>query len=203
VSRIVLAALASATLAACAPSRSEQVARDVSVIAAEHRPDTLLQRGLAFAQLGDMTRAEQYLVAAIDAGAPAAIVLPKLLMVCIASSHYRAGIEYAAPELQRDPENASLRFVVAELEALTGDASAARSDLDKVTEAQPSEPAPHFAYARLLRDDIGDRVAADKEFRAYLRLAPGGEHVGEARASLLRSVVAESASPRPVELLPR
>ena len=202
-SRIALAVLACATLAACAPSRSEQVARDVSVIAAEHRPDTLTQRGLAFAQLGDMTRAEQYLVAALDAGAPADIILPKLLVVCIASSHYRAGIEYASPELQRDPENASLRFVVAELEALTGDASAARSDLDKVTEAQPSEPAPHFAYGRLLRDDIGDRVAADKEFRAYLRLAPRGEHAGEARASLLKSVVAEIPSPRPVELQPR
>ena len=203
-SRLAFAAFACTALAACAPSRSEQVARDVSIIAAEHKPDTLTQRGLAFAQVGDMTRAEQYLVAALDTGAPAATILPKLLVVCIASSHYRAGIEYAAPELQRDPENASLRFVVAELEALTGDTTAARGDLDKVTEAQPSEPAPHFAYARLLRDEVGDRVAADKEFRAYLRLAPRGEHANEARASLLKTVVAENVLPdRPVELSPQ
>lgn len=133
-------------------------------------------------------------------------MLPKLLVICIASSHYRAGIEYAAPELQRNPDNASLRFVVAELEALTGDVTAARGDFDTVTAAQPAEPAPHFAYARLLRDDLGDRVAADREFRAYLSLEPRGEHAKEARASLLIAVPAVSpaspgARPIPVEVV--
>jgi Tfp pilus assembly protein PilF len=189
----VVAALLS--LAACAPTRGERVARDVATIAAERTPDKLLDRGLAYAQVGDLTRAEQYLVAALDGGASADVVLPKLLVVCVANAHYRAGIAYAAPELQRNPDNASLRFVVAELEALIGDAAAARQDLDKVTAAQPADPAPHFAYARLLRDDVGDPVGADREFRAYLTLDPSGAHANEARAFLLKPVVPKPAPP--------
>jgi len=193
--RAIAVTLAGAILAACAPSRGERVARDISIVAAERKPDTLLARGLAFAQIGDLTRAEQYLVSALDAGAPAEVVLPKLIDVCIASSHYRAAIEYAAPELQRNPDNASLRFVVAELDASTGDTAAARRELDIVTQAQPLEPAPRFAYARLLRDVIGDPVAADRQFRAYLSLQPNGEHANEARASLLKTVPTEGAPP--------
>jgi len=175
------------------------MARDVSVVAAERDPDKLLARGLGFAQVGDLTRAEQYLVAALDAGASADKVLPKLLIVCIASAHYRAGLEYAAPELQRNPANASLRFVVAELEAFTGDSAAARKNLGMVTEAEPTEPAPHFAYGRLLRDGIGDIAGADREFRAYLQLEPTGEHANEARASLSKPVV--PSEPIPIQTI--
>ena len=164
-------------------------------MATARQPAALVARGLAFASVGDLTRAEQYLVAALDAGAPADRVLPHLLEVCIAASHYRAGIEYASPELQRNPDDARLRFVVAELRALTGDVSGARSDLDIVTSSQPSEAAPHFAYARLLRDDFGDRVGADREFRAYLRIEPHGEHRNEARGALLKAVAVQAALP--------
>jgi tetratricopeptide (TPR) repeat protein len=189
------ACAALSSLGACAPTRGERVAQTISIIAAERTPEKLLERGLAFAQVGDLTRAEQYLVAALDAGASPDAVLPKLLVVCVANAHYRAGISYASPELQRNPDNASLRFVVAELEALTGDAAAAREDLGKVTEAQPADPAPHFAYARLLRDEIGDRAGADREFRAYLSLDPRGEHANEARAFLLKPVAPRAPSP--------
>jgi hypothetical protein len=145
--------------------------------------------------VGDLTRAEQYLVAALDAGASPNAVLPKLLVVCIANQHYRAGIEYATPELQREPENASLRFVVAELEALTGDTGAAREDLAKVTQAEPHDAAPHFAYGRLLRDAFGDMVGADREFRAYLESEPHGEHANEARAYVLKTVPSPETAP--------
>jgi hypothetical protein len=184
-----------ATVGACAPSHGERVAKNASIVATERTPEQLLARGLAFAQVGDLTRAEQYLVAALDAGASPDAVLPKLLIVCIANAHYRAGIEYATPELQRKPGNASLRFVVAELEALTGDTAAARENLGKVTEAQPREAAPHFAYARLLRDSFGDMVGADREFRAYLEIEPHGEHADEARAYLLKAVPPPIAAP--------
>jgi hypothetical protein len=177
-----------ASLMACAARGPERIAQDAQLAASERTPEKLLERGLGFAQIGDLTRAEQYLVAALDAGAPAETVLPKLLIVCIAATHYRAGIDYAAPELRRNPDNAHLRLVVAELETLTGDAGAARVDFDKVTTALPYEPAPHFAFGRLLRDRFDDRVGADKEFRAYLTLEPHGEHANEARGSLLKSI---------------
>jgi Tfp pilus assembly protein PilF len=183
-----------ATASACAPSQGKGAAHDASVVATERTPERLLARGLGFAQVGDLTRAEQYLVAALDAGASPDTVLPKLLVVCIANAHYRAGIEYAAPELQRTPENASLRFVLAELEALTGDTAAARENLGRVTEARPHEAGPHFAYARLLRDAFGDVVGADREFRAYLQIEPHGEHADEARAHVLKAVPSPSVA---------
>ncbi len=78
----VCACAALSSLAACAPTRGERVARNISIIAAERTPEKLLERGLAFAQVGDLVRAEQYLVAALDAGASPDAVLPKLLVVC-------------------------------------------------------------------------------------------------------------------------
>lgn len=203
-----LGALAATSGGCAAPTTGERVARDVKVVASERTPDQLLARGLGFAQVGDLTRAEQYLVAALDAGAPTDAVLPKLLVVCIANAHYRAGIEYAAPELQRNPENAPLRFVVAELQSLIGDTDGAKASLDEVTKERPSDAAPHFAYARLLRDSFGDMVGADREFRAYLDLEPRGEHALEARAYVLKTVPAApppaapaspDAAPRPEE----
>ena len=182
---VILAALATP---ACASKPSERVARDVATVRTERTPDKLVARGVAFASVGDLTRAEQYLAAALDAGADPNVVLPKLLRVCVTSGNHRAAINYATPLLQRHPEDANLRFVVAELRAVTGDGAGARADLEQVVARAPDEPAPHFAFARLLKDQLGDTVGADREFRAYLRVAPAGEHADESRASLLLAV---------------
>ncbi len=185
----------------CAAAPADRVAHDVSTVQAERSVDKLVARGMAFASVGDLTRAEQYLAAALDAGADADVILPKLLRVCIAAGHDRAAIDYATPQLQRRPSDARLRFVVAELRAVTGDTGGARTDLEQVVTATPRDSAPHFAYARLLRDQVGDVLAADREFRAYLALAPDGEHAEEARASLLQVVAARPATTVP-EALP-
>ena len=173
---------------ACAAPPSDRVARDVSTVRTERAPDKLVARGTAFASVGDLTRAEQYLAAALDAGADPNVVLPRLLRVCINSGNHRAAISYATPLLQRRPDDVNLRFVVAELRAVTGDPQGARADLAHVVAIAPEEPGPHFAFARLLRDQLGDAVGADREFRAYLRVAPAGEHAEESRASLLLAV---------------
>jgi tetratricopeptide (TPR) repeat protein len=201
--RFAVPLLISLSLAAtaCGTTRDERVARDLSTFHAERTPDKLVARGAALAQIGDLTRAEQYLAAALDEGADPSVVLPKLLRICISAGHQRAAINYAAPQLRKHPGDVWLRFVVAELRALTGDTAGARSDLERVVAAEPLSSAPHLAMARLLRDQLGDVITADREFRAYLRLAPDGEHAEEARASLLQAVVARPASPTP-EALP-
>jgi thioredoxin-like negative regulator of GroEL len=188
---VVLAGLAST---ACGASSGDRVARDLTAVQKERTPDKLVARGVAFAGVGDLTRAEQYLAAALDAGADPEVVLPKLMRVCIAAGHERAAIDYAAPQLRKHPGDAHLQFVVGELRALTGDASGAREDLEHVVNVDPQAAAPRYALARLLRDQVGDVVAADREFRAYLRLSPSGEHAEEARASLLQAVVAARPS---------
>lgn len=183
-----LAILGALAVPACASRPADRVARDVSTVRTERAPDKLVARGTAFASVGDLTRAEQYLAAALDAGADPDVVLPRLLRVCINSGNHRAAIGYAAPLLQRHPDDANLRFVVAELRAATGDPGGARADLERVVALDPDAPAPHFAFARLLRDQLRDPVGADREFRAYLRVAPAGEHADESRASLLLAV---------------
>jgi Tfp pilus assembly protein PilF len=185
---LVLGIFSVLATSACAARPSDRVARDVSTVRTERAPDKLVARGMAFASVGDLTRAEQYLAAALDAGADPNVVLPKLLRVCINSGNHRAAITYATPLLQRHPEDADLRFVVAELRAATGDPQGARADLAHVVATEPEVPAPHFALARLLRDQLNDAAGADREFRAYLRVAPTGEHADESRDSLLLAV---------------
>jgi Flp pilus assembly protein TadD len=187
---VPLVALVSLACMACGASPGNRVANDLSAVRSERTPDKLVARGMAFAQVGDLTRAEQYLAASLDAGANPDVVMPKLLRVCVAAGHDRAAIDYATPQLRLHPKDTHLRFVVAELRALTGDAAGARADLEQVLSEEPKASAPHFAYGRLLRDQLGDVRGADREFRAYLDLAPDGEHAEEARAARVPQLIA-------------
>ena len=195
--RGIVVLLAGIGATACASKPSDRVAHDATVVREERSPDKLVARGMAFAGVGDLVRAEQYLAAALDAGADPNVVLPKLLRVCITSGNHLAAINYATPLLQRHPDDAHLRFVIAELRVVTGDTQGARADLEQVVALTPDEPGPHFAYARLLKDKVGDPVAADREFRAYLQLDPEGEHAEESRASLLKVVAVRPAASEP------
>jgi tetratricopeptide (TPR) repeat protein len=187
---LVLGALAWSGLSGCAPpaKTGEQVQEDLATMKAERSADKLAARGRAFASVGDYTRAEQYLSAALDVGGDAPTLLPELLKVCITGRRYRVAIAYATPWLSRYPSDTKLRFVLAALRTSIGDAEGAKKDLQQIIATQPDDATAHFAYAVLLRDQLGDLADADREFREYLRLAPSGSHVDEARASLLKSV---------------
>jgi tetratricopeptide (TPR) repeat protein len=185
-----LGALALALAACASPSAQagKQIRDDLATIRAERTPEKLAARGHAFATVGDYTRAEQYLAAAIDAGGDPAALLPELLRVCIVAKRYRVAIEYATPWIARYPADVKLRFLVAALRATTGDTAGAKADLQAVLATSPNDAPAHFAYAVLLRDQLGELLEADHEFREYIRLAPSGPHVEEARAALLKSV---------------
>lgn len=186
--RIGLTIIATLFAAGCASTPGERVAKDVETVKEERTTEKLLERGKAFASVGDMTRAEQYLSAALDQGADEATVLPLLLRVCIAAKRYRVAIDYATPYLHKHPGDAHLRFVVASLRAEIGDTLAARAELQRVVEETPNDAGVRFSYAVLLRDQCHDPSNADEQFREYLRLSPQGEHAEEARASLLKAV---------------
>ncbi|MFO0677792.1 MAG: hypothetical protein U0169_14745 [Polyangiaceae bacterium] len=190
--RNVAAALAVATLglgAGCGEARGgRSVEANLHAVDEEKTADKLLARGKAFANVGDLTRAEQYLALALEAGAPREATLPFLLRVCVEAKRYRVAIDYAEPELRRHPQNTRLRFLVASLYLVTGDVISARVNLEKVVDAAPDSADPHFALATILRDESGERMRADRHFREYLRLAPNGGHAEEARASLLEVV---------------
>jgi tetratricopeptide (TPR) repeat protein len=147
--------------------------------------EELEQRGLAFAVIGDLTRAEQYLSAALSQGAEVHRVLPALVHVCIEAGRYRAAGEYLRAHMLEDPDNSKLHLLYGLLEASVGDRDVALREYDAALREHPDDPDTHFALAILLRDGVGDAVAADAHFREYLRLVPKGAHAAEARASLL------------------
>jgi Tfp pilus assembly protein PilF len=177
-------------LAGCASSPSAQVKDKMQAMHAEETPDKLVARGKAFAAVGDLTRAEQYLSAALDAGADDHVVVPMLLRVCIQDRRYRAAIAYAQEFMRKHPKDSAMRFVLGTLEAGVGEVKAAKGDLEEVCSEQPDRPEAHYALAVLLRDAHTDLSSMDRHFREYLRLDPQGAHADEARAALLKAVPA-------------
>jgi tetratricopeptide (TPR) repeat protein len=145
----------------------------------------LLDRGRGFAAVGDLTRAEQYFSAALEAGADPKRTVPLLVHVCVEAKRYRVASDYVQQELRRDPEDASLRLLHGLLEASVGNRAVALHEYKLVLDGRPDDSESHYAMAVLLRDGLDDAVGASEHFRAYLRLSPDGVHAGEARASLL------------------
>lgn len=184
VSRLAPMVLAT-TLAACAgPSKPDAV----SARAAVENPALLLERGRMFAEVGDYTRAEQYLSAALSHGAPPREVLPHLLRACVKAGHLRLAADFAEQQLARDPSDAHLRFLAGALQAALGARASARTHLERAAADMPEDPSLQFHIATFFRDDLNDRIGADPYFREYLRLQPKGPHAPEAKASLMEVV---------------
>jgi tetratricopeptide (TPR) repeat protein len=166
----------------------DKVLAQAAVVQAEETPEKLLARGRAFMSVGDFARAEQYFAFALDRGADRQVAMPLLLRACAEEKRFRAAIDYAEPDLRRHPDDVRLRFVLASFYATIGDTNTARTELERVVRDKPDHAPAHFALAVILRDEQGDLVQADAHFREYLRLDPRGQHVEEARGSLLKLV---------------
>jgi len=186
--RLAVAGLLLPALAGCTPKPGDTEASQINTVQAEETPDKLVARGRAFAMVGDLGRAEQYFAAALEHGGEPSVALPLLLRVCADARRYRAGIDYAEPQLKRHPDDHRLRFVVASFYATIGETVAARAELERIAHERPDFAAVHYALAVLLRDEAGDVVSADTHFREYLRIEPRGSHAEEARSSLLKLV---------------
>jgi tetratricopeptide (TPR) repeat protein len=188
---LTIVAAATLALVGCVPKRTTAGAKIEANLARfeeEEQPDKLLDRGKAFARAGDMTRAEQYLAAALQTGADAREVMPLLLRVCLAERRYRVAIDYAEDHLRKHPDDVGLRFVVGSLYSTIGEVDAARTHLEQAARAAPKNADVRFALGVLYRDEVEDRAVAHEHFSAYLKLAPHGPHADEARGSLLKSV---------------
>ena len=180
-----------AALAACGPPTSDRI-RNAEKLGKQETAEQLEQSGRAFAAVGDTTRAEEYLAAAIERGGDETRLMPLLLEVCVRDGRFQMAIEYARPYLGKHPADQKTRYLLATLYAGVGALQDAQTHAEVVVGARPSQPEPHFLLATVLRDR-GDRVGADGHFRQYLALAPRGSHADEARASLLRAVPTVSA----------
>lgn len=201
---------------ACAPSAAQKIEADLASVQKEANAATLVERGKAFAALGDYTRAEEYLATSIDAGADPRDVLPLLMDVCVKTGRYRSAIQHAENHLRKFPRDARTRLMVGALYAAINEGDHAREQLERVVNGASDgarstpdagdgasafarrtarlEAHAHYLLAVVARDSDNDAVGADRHFREYLRMEPTGAHAEEARASLLKRLAAEPAS---------
>jgi tetratricopeptide (TPR) repeat protein len=188
--RLAAALCVVATVASggCARPQGSEVKSGLKTMEREQTEDKLFERGKAFAMVGDYTRAEQYLVAALDAKGDERKIMPVLLKVLIAAERYRDAIEHCEGYLKKHSGDVRLRFVLATLYNATGEVAKARDALVRVVSTDPANAEAHYSLAVLLRDEDNDLGGADLHFREYLKLSPRGQHADEARGSLLKSV---------------
>lgn len=148
----------------------------------------LLELADVLTRSGDSLRAQQYLLMAQKRGASGAEVLPRLLSLYIADGQHRLAIEHADAYLQRHPRDVRVRELLAALYAAVGYTDQAVKHYEWVVEHEPARAQAHYALASLLRELNAEHVRIDHHFRAYLSLAPQGEHAEEARAGLLEAM---------------
>ena len=145
---------------------------------------TLYETGQKAHRSGDTTRAEQYLLAALERGYPVEKVFPALLETCIVGDRYDTALHYARARLIRTPDDAGLRYLVASLHLAAGQPSRARQEVEQLIADHPSLPEPNFLLGVIGRDHTYDGPSALRSFRRYLALAPTGPHAAEARRYL-------------------
>lgn len=184
VSRALLGVVLGVSLvgaSACNSTTREQ--EEVQALKHESSADILFEKGRAAAAIGDLTRAEQYFVAAIKAGADERKVIQLLLVVCIKDQRFPAALEYAEQYLYRHPNDLDVRFVAGSIHAVLGEPEKARELLESVTRGRPESAEAHYALATVLRQE-GETSQADVHDIEYLRLDPKGAHAAQARARL-------------------
>jgi tetratricopeptide (TPR) repeat protein len=187
-----LAMWAAATLfgvaSGCIPSRGAQMQDRVETTRRESEPTLLRARAEAYAEIGDYTRATQYLRAALAGGGDADEVLPRLVELEIKDQSYRAAAQHLAERLRSHPTDVRGRFVLGSLFTALGRPLDAERELLYVLAASPKDAEATFALAVVYRDFIGNYARADEYFRRYLQLQPSGQHRDEAAASTFYSV---------------
>jgi tetratricopeptide (TPR) repeat protein len=149
--------------------------------------DTLAQRADAAASVGDLTRAEQYYVAAIAAGGQEKPLVQRLLLVCVADRRYPVAAEYAGQYLRRHPRDWDISFAAAAIVAALGQQEQAQLLLERVVQKRPSWPEAHYALSSVLRERGEAPESADLHDLQYLRLKPDGPLAEAARARLTGS----------------
>lgn len=169
---------------ACATTTPPDSQANLRALRDEHTTVKLVQRGLGYAELGDLTRAEQYLAAALEQGATPRQALPRLLHVCIAAGRHRAALVYAQEYGAPLASDAQFLFLQATLESAVGDADTAIEQLRRTVKLLPDHPNAHYQLALLLERREGSEADIVAHLRHYLRLAPHGSHADDAWARL-------------------
>lgn len=172
-------------LGACAGTHYEpRTARDT-----EPEPltrDQLSEVATVLDQRGDVVRAEQYWRLALEQGAEAESVAPRLIAAFIRDRQYRLALQHAEQHLRAHPHAHHLRLLTGAIHEALGNYAAAVEQYELVAAQQPERAEVYYVLgAALLKQGIS-RTEADRSFRKYLELAPDGRYAEQARALLLK-----------------
>jgi tetratricopeptide (TPR) repeat protein len=176
-----------ACTAGCASHPGARVQGDVKVFEHEQTAERLVQRGSAIADVGDTTRAQQYLEAALDNGAKEADVVPMLVSVCVRDGRYRLAVQYARRYLLREPQDARMHFVLGTLYAGLGESNGWGA-LSFGDPAEPTSPPPaKTAEARVTVPATVKPSAAEPQPCRFRRPARAQRHWSVWRQATPRS----------------
>ncbi|MET0342856.1 MAG: tetratricopeptide repeat protein [Polyangiales bacterium] len=150
--------------------------------------DEFVQIAEGAERMGDGLRAQQYLNAALRAGADEREIMPRLLRLYVADGQYRVAIEQCEHYLRRQPDDREVRLLMSTLHTAVGENESAIRQYEQLIASAPRDAYAHYALATLLHEQGGASLRADEHFRAYLAIEPRGEHAVEARGLLLKGV---------------
>lgn len=136
----------------------------------------------------DKLRAQQYYMAALQAGYDSRDVTPRLLRLFIADGQYRLAISRAKETLDEHGDDPALRLLLAELYRATDLDVPAEHEYQHVLERQPNNAQAHLELALLLQQAGRDAGRADEHLRAYLALEPHGAAAEEVRGRLMKEL---------------
>lgn len=147
----------------CAQTPAQRAEADMKSVERETDVATLVERGRGFASVGDHTRAEEYLAAAIDAGANPREVLPLLMEVCVRAGRYRSAIQHGENHLRKHSTDLRTRVIVGALYVAISDGKQARKHLERIV----SEPEDAVDRGDAQNGDGGAPAAAPPNTYAF------------------------------------
>jgi tetratricopeptide (TPR) repeat protein len=150
-------------------------------------PAPLVQRALQHKARGASLEAEQFLVAAWDAGAPTEQVLPALLEVCFRAGRLESLKSHLDRARQLEPEDAYLPYLGAEILYALGDSPGALAEVSALIERLEAPPRAYLLRGMLLVKLGADPEEASLALQEYLRREPGGPEAKRVRSLLEES----------------
>lgn len=134
-----------------------------------------LEKGRLLDASGQSVRAEQYFLAAEQAGADEEEVFSLLVDTCIESGRLGSALGYVEARLRRNPDSPLLRQLSASLHLALGHEFEAERDIRALEGLPELSASAHLFLANYYDRTTGEADSARRHFEAYVRGVPAEE----------------------------
>jgi tetratricopeptide (TPR) repeat protein len=169
----------------CATAGSTQ---DPQIAPQQNTGETLLEEGRRYAELGQSVRAEQYYLAARQAGANPDEVFTLLVETCVGSGRLGSALRHVNHQLRLQPEDVRLLQLAASLSEALGHRRATENHIAELAAARDLSPQAELFLAEYYARDPGNQEEAIARFKNYLQRVPSNGRVAWAAPTLARLV---------------